>query len=624
MSQINRISKSGLELIKSFEGLRRRSEPLAQGGWIVGYGHTRSAREGVSVTEREAEYLLRYDLQDVESFVGHHIHAPLNQNEFDALVSFCWNVGKDAFEQSDVLNYVNAGEMLAAAESFSAWRKARIGGRLIVVDALVRRRTAEKNLFLSHPNGPPSAPSQIVKPELDVAASVLALSDGALSIEARMNAPDSRTGTAALPDFAANDQFQQTGYEEALVDEALAEQEHLNGHATDDEVAAYDDSSASHAEEPFEIDAEDGFDPDIDADDDEDELETVWDESEVSDDADQDIPEDATLDDELSRAMAAASLAADDETLAEDTETTTDDLSEAFEAPSGLDVPETIRVDVSEVEDIPPVSDTLEHVEDDLQVELAEDDEENLPGVFVDEREFEGDDESDTLVDETVATASAGFISSLAVVDDGKDTQANEDSAPVVDEEADTVEVAVEGEGSSADVLAFKPVALDSDEDGQTVLADKIEDEVSPAEADSDTVWNGETDQAFVADNLEYDSTEETPQEAARRIVIDDIGNPTGMSREELEELQIGEDVQLSGQRKKDNPFIGMLPFLLLTIIGIVTMVLGIMDWLPLIRSEAPVDENELYAGPFLTLIGGFVLVFGLYFTARKLFARGD
>ena len=83
-----------------------------------------------------------------------------------------------------------------AAESFSAWRKARVGGKLIVVDALVRRRTAEKNLFLNHPSGLSSTPSAVVRPECDRASSVLALSNGALTMESKMHAPD-----------VANDQY---------------------------------------------------------------------------------------------------------------------------------------------------------------------------------------------------------------------------------------------------------------------------------------------------------------------------------------------------------------------------------------------------------------------------------
>jgi lysozyme len=73
----------------------------------------------------------------------------LVQNEFDALVSFVFNIGAEAFRTSRVLVHLNAGEKLAAAEAMAAWRKAKIGGQSVVVDGLVRRRSAEKDSFFS-------------------------------------------------------------------------------------------------------------------------------------------------------------------------------------------------------------------------------------------------------------------------------------------------------------------------------------------------------------------------------------------------------------------------------------------------------------------------------------------
>lgn len=201
MTKLQRVSQAGLNLIKSFERYQPSSEPLQNGGWVVGYGHTRSARQRVFVSKVEAEYLLRYDLQPIEELVLNEVIVPLSQNEFDALVAFAWNVGKDAFSNSDLLKYINSGHKLAAAECFSAWRKARIGGKLMVVDALVRRRSAEKNLFLNPPNGLSSEPSAFLRPELDVTASVMTLGDGALSSEAKLSNARSRNSEhTAIPD----------------------------------------------------------------------------------------------------------------------------------------------------------------------------------------------------------------------------------------------------------------------------------------------------------------------------------------------------------------------------------------------------------------------------------------
>ncbi len=147
-----RTSQAGLDVIKAFEGFRAQSELLPNGRWIIGYGHLRRAKEGVRVTEAEAEALLReYDLPPVERFVMRCVLAPMLQNEFDALVSLAFNIGPKAFASSDVVAGMNGGNRLEAAHAFDLWRRAKIGGRVQIVDALVRRRAAEKALFLNAP-----------------------------------------------------------------------------------------------------------------------------------------------------------------------------------------------------------------------------------------------------------------------------------------------------------------------------------------------------------------------------------------------------------------------------------------------------------------------------------------
>ncbi|MFT3724592.1 MAG: glycoside hydrolase family protein [Hyphomonadaceae bacterium] len=162
-----RISKEGLELIKSFEGFRETATRLPDGRWTIGYGHVRTAREGLTISEADAEDLLLYDIKPVEDAIAPMLYAPVMQNQFDALVSLAFNISPAQFRDSDVLRNLNAGDYLAAANSFDAWRRARIHGRVMIVDALVRRRAAEKALFLEHPSGRPSAPTPVVKPEID-------------------------------------------------------------------------------------------------------------------------------------------------------------------------------------------------------------------------------------------------------------------------------------------------------------------------------------------------------------------------------------------------------------------------------------------------------------------------
>ncbi|MEM1150506.1 MAG: glycoside hydrolase family protein [Pseudomonadota bacterium] len=169
-----RTSQTGIDLITRFEGFRERSEPLSGGGHVIGYGHTRHAKANQQITEGDALTLLKgHDLPPIEKALIARCLAPLSQNEFDALVAFAFNIGLDNFLDSDVFALVNSGAKLNAAEAMAAWRKARVDGRVIVVDALVRRRSAERALFLEVPGGPTPAATPLVRPILDLATAIL-------------------------------------------------------------------------------------------------------------------------------------------------------------------------------------------------------------------------------------------------------------------------------------------------------------------------------------------------------------------------------------------------------------------------------------------------------------------
>ncbi|MDB5446740.1 MAG: lysozyme family protein, partial [Phenylobacterium sp.] len=146
------VSRAAIELIERFEGYRRKAARLPDGRWTIGYGHTLTAREGAEVSEADAEALLLYDLIGVAHSVDELTYAPLTQNQFDALCAFAFSVGPDAFRGSDVLKRVNEGAFTQAAFALELWRKAEFEGERIVIDALVRRRAAEKLLFLTPPN----------------------------------------------------------------------------------------------------------------------------------------------------------------------------------------------------------------------------------------------------------------------------------------------------------------------------------------------------------------------------------------------------------------------------------------------------------------------------------------
>lgn len=184
MARTMRTSQAGLDLIKQFEGFRPRAVALEGSGHVIGYGHTRAARADLRITPSDAEAILRdYDLPPVEEAIRSHVLAPLSQNEFDALAAFVFNIGIERFLSSEVIERLNAGAKLDAAEAMSAWRRARIDGRLIVVDALVRRRAAEQALFLRLPDGPVPVTSAVIRPELDTASAILKPAGQAVEID---------------------------------------------------------------------------------------------------------------------------------------------------------------------------------------------------------------------------------------------------------------------------------------------------------------------------------------------------------------------------------------------------------------------------------------------------------
>lgn len=167
----HRVSRAAIELIKRFEGCRQKAVQLPDGRWMIGYGHTLTAREGAEVTEPDAEALLVYDLIGVQHAVNESLFAPATQHQFDALCSFAFNIGLENFRRSQVLKRFNAGAAVQAACAMELWRKADFEGERIVVDALVRRRAAEKALFLTPDNGVwTAAPSPLLRPAIDLDA----------------------------------------------------------------------------------------------------------------------------------------------------------------------------------------------------------------------------------------------------------------------------------------------------------------------------------------------------------------------------------------------------------------------------------------------------------------------
>lgn len=142
-----RTSQAGIDLIKSFEGLELSSYYCSSNVLTIGYGHTQSVEEGQTITEHDAEELLRKDLMWFEQEVSRLIVPVLTQHEFDAIVSFTFNTGSGALASSTFCKRMNDGENKARCfrEEFPKWVKGPNGP----LPGLVRRRDAEVELATS-------------------------------------------------------------------------------------------------------------------------------------------------------------------------------------------------------------------------------------------------------------------------------------------------------------------------------------------------------------------------------------------------------------------------------------------------------------------------------------------
>ncbi|HEX3701409.1 MAG TPA: lysozyme [Phenylobacterium sp.] len=192
MKPRHRVSRAAIELITRFEGYRRKAAQLPDGRWMIGYGHTLTAREGAEVSEADAEALLIYDLIAVAHGINEWTYAPLTQNQFDALASFVFNIGLENFRRSGVLRRLNEGALIQAACAMELWRKAEFAGERIVIDALVRRRASEKTLFLTPADGWPAAPTPVLAPLLDADAEGLVPREPPVPVTASLDGEEVR------------------------------------------------------------------------------------------------------------------------------------------------------------------------------------------------------------------------------------------------------------------------------------------------------------------------------------------------------------------------------------------------------------------------------------------------
>lgn len=146
MTEISKIGKAGLDLIKDFEGWKDTAYICPAGVLTIGYGSTGPhVKAGMKITQERGEELLREDLDRFEKAVTRLVTVPLRQNQYDALVSFAFNVGISALERSTLLKRVNARQFDLAFGEFAKWNRA--AGKPLA--GLTRRRAAEAALFRS-------------------------------------------------------------------------------------------------------------------------------------------------------------------------------------------------------------------------------------------------------------------------------------------------------------------------------------------------------------------------------------------------------------------------------------------------------------------------------------------
>ena len=144
-------SSKGKAIIKQYEGFRAKPYLCPAGVPTIGYGATyymdgrKVTLRDAAISESDGDKLLDKMLVKYEDAVNRYVQVPINQNQFDALVSFCYNVGQENLRNSTLLKKVNAKDFKGAADQFLRWNRA--GGKVLA--GLTKRRTDERNLFLA-------------------------------------------------------------------------------------------------------------------------------------------------------------------------------------------------------------------------------------------------------------------------------------------------------------------------------------------------------------------------------------------------------------------------------------------------------------------------------------------
>ncbi|MCU0570850.1 MAG: lysozyme [Oculatellaceae cyanobacterium Prado106] len=141
------INAAGLNLLTTYEGCKLKAYDDGRGVLTIGYGHTKTVKPGMTITQPQAEELLRQDLEEFETYVEDAVQVEINSDQFSALVCLAFNIGPNAFGDSTLLKRLNQSDYPDAANRFLQWNK--VNGQPWL--GLTRRRMSERSLFLSQP-----------------------------------------------------------------------------------------------------------------------------------------------------------------------------------------------------------------------------------------------------------------------------------------------------------------------------------------------------------------------------------------------------------------------------------------------------------------------------------------
>jgi len=138
-----KISQEGIALIKRFEGCELKAYQDSVGVWTIGYGHTKEVKEGDEINQEHAEFMLTEEMPEYEGYINNMVKVPLEQNQFDALCSWVYNLGPTNLKNSTLLTVLNQERYKEVPQEIKRWNKA--GG--VVLNGLIVRRQAEALLF---------------------------------------------------------------------------------------------------------------------------------------------------------------------------------------------------------------------------------------------------------------------------------------------------------------------------------------------------------------------------------------------------------------------------------------------------------------------------------------------